>query len=315
VKFHKRLSALLITVLFLLAFMGSKPGQVVAQGLAATPTSEVQHPFDLRLSLKQYITTLPADFYGIKPEDALKAMQGDPRPFLLDVREPKELADSGYIAGAVNIPLHTLTQNLAKLSAQDSVIFVYCGIGHRGSVAAMTLRLLGYTNVRSIFGGINNWKAAKLPVEIGVPAASTASNSKAPVFDPELYAALDKFLREMPDDYFAVAPTAVLKNMQADPRPFLLDVREPKELADNGTVDSAVNIPLRTLFDSLDKLPGDLNTPIVTYCAIGHRGAMAMMTLRLLGYNNVKSMGGGFNNWVKNGLPFVKVAAAETVKP
>jgi rhodanese-related sulfurtransferase len=33
---------------------------------------------------------------------------------------------------------------------------------------------------------------------------------------------------------------------------------------------------------------------------------MAMATLRLLGYTNVKSIGGGFNNWVKGGLPIVK---------
>jgi rhodanese-related sulfurtransferase len=63
--------------------------------------------------------------------------------------------------------------------------------------------------------------------------------------------------------------------------------------------------PIRTLFNNLDKLPTDKVAPIIVYCAIGHRGAMAMLTLQLLGYSNTKSIGGGFNNWMKNSLPIV----------
>ncbi len=95
------------------------------------------------------------------------------------------------------------------------------------------------------------------------------------------------------------------KEQIAATKPFVLDVREVKEITDNGTIEGSVNIPLRLLTKSLDKLPKDKTSPIITYCAIGHRGAMAMETLRLLGYSNLKSILGGFNAWKAANLPVV----------
>ena len=280
--------------------------QITAQ--EATPAATAAAAFDLKAAVKDYITNLPANFDGISPTDALKAMQADPKPYLVDLRDPKEFADGGFIAGAVNIPLPTLTKSLDKLPAQDSPILVYCGVGHRGGMALVTLRLLGYTKVQSIFGGFTAWKNAKLPVATGAPAAATSTGAKAPTYNPDLFTALDKFISGVPSDYYAVSPAAALKSLQESPKPVLIDVREPKELATNGYIDGMINIPLRQLFDNLDKLPKQMDAPIITYCAIGHRGSMAMTALRLLGYTNVKSIGGGFNNWVTNKLPIVPPA-------
>lgn len=41
---------------------------------------------------------------------------------------------------------------------------VYYGSGHRGAIVMMYLRMIGYTNVRSLMGGMNAWVAAELPV-------------------------------------------------------------------------------------------------------------------------------------------------------
>jgi rhodanese-related sulfurtransferase len=253
-----------------------------------------------------YLKEMPEGFYGVKPEVALKELSGSAKPFLMDVRDAKEIGEGGYIASAVLIPIRTLTQNLDKLPAQDQPIIVYCSAGHRGGIATQVLHMLGYTNVRSIFGGFNNWKAVKLPVESGMPAEPTVSKAPEPKFDADLFAALDKFITSLPDDFYAALPNAVLKSLSAEPKPLLIDVRDEKELKDTGYIEGMVNVPLRTLLDSVDKLPEDKDAPIITYCAIGHRGGMAMTTLQLLGYTNVKSLGGGFNNWVKSGLPIVK---------
>ena len=113
----------------------------------------------------------------VLPQPMLSRMQADPKPFLLDVREPKELTTSGYIDGMVNIPMRTLVDNLDKLPTNlDSPIIVYCAIGHRGAMGMVTLRLLGYTNVSSIFGGFNGWKTAKLPIVEPAPATATATS-------------------------------------------------------------------------------------------------------------------------------------------
>jgi rhodanese-related sulfurtransferase len=219
-----------------------------------------------------------------------------------------EVAEGGYIAGAVLIPIRTLTQSLDKLPAQDTPILVYCGIGHRGAIAAEALTLLGYTNVRSIFGGFTGWKAANLPVETGVPALPEVSAAPVPEYDLALFEAVDEFVTSLPEGFYGASPATVLKTLNAEPKPFLVDVRGVQELAENGYIDGQVNIPLKTLLDDFDKLPVDKDAPIVVYCAIGHRGAMALTTLRLLGYTDVTSIGGGFNNWVKNGLPVVEPA-------
>lgn len=301
-KTSKRITlfSLLLSVLLGFSVLG------IAFAEDATPVATEEVAFDIELVLVDYIQTLPEGFYGIKPEAALKELSGAEKPFLIDVRDVKDVADGGYIAGAVLIPIRTLTQNLDKLPAQDQPILVYCGIGHRGGIATEVLHLLGYTNVRSISGGFAAWKTASLPVTAGMPAAPVVSDAAEPEFAAEMFAVVDEFLMTMPDDFYATAPAAALKSLSSDEKPFLIDVRGEQELIDNGYIEGQVNIPLKTLLDDMTLLPADKDQPIVVYCAIGHRGAMALTTLRLLGYTSVTSIGGGFNNWVKNSLPIVQ---------
>ncbi|HTS19038.1 MAG TPA: FAD-dependent oxidoreductase [Verrucomicrobiae bacterium] len=73
---------------------------------------------------------------------------------------------------------------------------------------------------------------------------------------------------------------------------FLLDVRDPDELAEFGRLTNAVNIPLAQLRDRLDELPHDRR--IVTYCQKGQRGYLAVCLLRGRGFENVANLRGGF---------------------
>jgi len=164
-------------------------------------------------------------------------------------------------------------------------MILYCGSGQRGSIAVEGLRLLGYTNVLNMGGGLNAWKAAGLPVA-GIVDWTTVWND---------------FLTTMPADFYTIKSDVLNGQIAAGNAPFMIDVREPAEIEKNGYIKGAVNLPLRTLLQKLDKLPG-LEKPIVVYCAIGHRGAMAMSALRLLGYD-ARSIGGGFNAWAKAKLP------------
>jgi len=85
-------------------------------------------------------------------------------PFIVDVRRPDEFA-AGHIEGAVNIPLHELDGRIAELP-QDlaAPMLVYCKVGIRGNFGLVYLKMLGYTNVRNITSGYDNWVAAGLPV-------------------------------------------------------------------------------------------------------------------------------------------------------
>lgn len=267
----------------------------------AVPTKAA---LDWSTVLDKYLTTAADQKWnGIAPA-ALNDVMATAKPFILDVREEQELKDNGFIAGSVNIPLKTLLKNLDKLPAKDQPIVSVCAVGHRGAMAMMTLHLLGYTNVKSLSGGFNAWKAANLPVATGTPVAPTAG--KAPEVDKEMLDVLDKYLNAQFDQKWNGIAATALKDAIATAKPFLLDVREASELADAGMIEGSVNVPLKTLVKSLDKLPKDKTAPIVVYCAVGHRGAMGMMTLHLLGYTNVKSLSGGLNAWKAANLPTVK---------
>ena len=77
----------------------------------------------------------------------------------------------------------------------------------------------------------------------------------------------------------------------------IIDVREPAEVQETGLVLGAHNIPRGLIEFQLrpsDDFPAD--TPILLYCAVGARAALAGVTLKELGFTNVKNLG-GFKEW------------------
>jgi len=84
----------------------------------------------------------------------------------------------------------------------------------------------------------------------------------------------------------------------------LLDVREKDEW-DQGHLTNAIFLPRGFLEVKAEKTLPDKNQPIVVYCAGGVRSALAAKSLQELGYRDVVSMIGGFNEWKNNGLPFI----------
>jgi rhodanese-related sulfurtransferase len=298
---------LLLTTLFVLTVL------VAACAPAATPAPTAPPPtaaptatpvpaFDMKATLDKYFSNLPDGFGTIAPA-ALKDQMAATKVFVVDVREAKEVADNGYIEGSVNIPVRTFIKNLDKLPAKDQPIVVTCGSGHRSALGMEALQLLGYTNVKSLAGGFGAWKKAELPAASGKPADPVAG--KAADVDKDLLAALDKYFSNLPDGFGTIAPAA-LNDQLAAAKPFQFDAREVKEITDNGIIAGSVNIPVRTLIKSLDKLPQDKSAAIIAECGSGHRSAMAMMALNLLGYTNVKSLAGGFGAWKAANLPISK---------
>lgn len=72
--------------------------------------------------------------------------------FLLDVRDPDELEESGVLTGAVNIPLAELRDRLGELP-RDRRIVTFCQKGQRGYLAACALHGCGFENVANLRGG------------------------------------------------------------------------------------------------------------------------------------------------------------------
>ncbi|EKO3954084.1 FAD-dependent oxidoreductase [Vibrio fluvialis] len=78
---------------------------------------------------------------------------------LLDVRNPGELQNVGYLPGAINIPVDQLRQRMHELP-KDKEIIIYCQVGLRGNVAYRQLVNNGY-KARNLLGGYRTYLFAK----------------------------------------------------------------------------------------------------------------------------------------------------------
>lgn len=88
----------------------------------------------------------------LPPESLAERLSAATR--LIDVREPEEVAE-GSLPDAINIPLDSLAQRIvAAVPDRSTPIVCFCAGGNRGSLAAAELLDLGYSDVRSITGGL-----------------------------------------------------------------------------------------------------------------------------------------------------------------
>lgn len=76
---------------------------------------------------------------------------------LVDVREIDEYR-SGHIEGATLIPLGVLPYRLDEVH-RDRETIVICRSGNRSKQACQILKDHGYSNVKSLRGGLSSWNA------------------------------------------------------------------------------------------------------------------------------------------------------------
>lgn len=96
----------------------------------------------------------------------------------------------------------------------------------------------------------------------------------------------------------------VATRLQGGQRTVLVDVRDPDEHA-AGCMAGALLLPRPLVARSISKLVPDKDTPVVVYCAVGIRSAMTAMTLTGMGYTQVWSMRGGFDEWQRRGHDWI----------
>lgn len=73
----------------------------------------------------------------------------------LDVRWPHE-REAAKIEGTIAIPLNQLENRLSELPKGKEII-IHCKSGGRSRFATITLLCNGFSNVRNMVGGINEW--------------------------------------------------------------------------------------------------------------------------------------------------------------
>jgi hydroxyacylglutathione hydrolase len=81
---------------------------------------------------------------------------------IIDIRGVAEF-NSGHIAGAKNVFIGTLLQNLDKVP-KDKPVIIHCQGGDRAAIGYSLLMKEGYTNIANYSGGINEWVKEQQPI-------------------------------------------------------------------------------------------------------------------------------------------------------
>lgn len=101
-------------------------------------------------------------------ELATSPPSADPKPLLIDVREPHEFA-GGYIPSAINLPIQSQPDALflnaeefedrfgMKKPVQGQELVFYCKAGVRSRAAAQLARQVGYAKVGEYPGSWMDW--------------------------------------------------------------------------------------------------------------------------------------------------------------
>ncbi len=94
--------------------------------------------------------------------------------------------------------------------------------------------------------------------------------------------------------------TAETDELRKQPGTVVLDVREPAEY-EQGAIPGALHIARGQLEGMIEGKIPDRSTKVLIHCASGVRSAFAAKTMQELGYEDVASVAGGFNQWKDEG--------------
>ncbi len=258
-------------------------------------TTTAAPAFDVVAAVLGYESTIPEGWMNVGDTVAFKDAVEQSGALVIDVRQPAEYEEA-HIPGAVNIPLRELAANVDKIPT-DRQVFVYCKSGYRAAVANSSLRMMGYDNTLSFSGSWLAWTAAEEETSTEVVEAEVVGD---PGFAPELVAAVDDFLSNLPEGWLIVDLDTVKAGIEAGA--FILDIRTEAEYAE-GHIEGAVNIPLRTLTERMSEIPTDVS--VIVHCKSGFRAALSAPVLHVLGFDNAKIFNGSYAAWVEAGEPVV----------
>jgi thiosulfate/3-mercaptopyruvate sulfurtransferase len=249
----------------------------------------------------------------ISSQDLYKLIKKQDNTIVIDARSFSEYKN-GHVPRAINIDLLQLhwfdttkrgikdfnRQSRLLLSnigvSKDSNVVFYDNVSGISSARGVWLLLyFSHTNVSMLDGGFEKWKDENYPVE-------TISNP------------LKHFRFEGKVNTNIIADAMEVKKSIYRECMVIVDARSKEEYygseiraARKGHIPSAINIDWTNniqngIFKSKEKLSSiyskiPKDAKIITYCQGGYRAAHAFLTLKMLGYKNIKMYLGSWAEW------------------
>lgn len=109
----------------------------------------------------------------ISAEEAHSRIEENSETLVIDPRDAADVAETGMVAGAVNISYGALTYQADNELPEDwrnplfanraRPIITACEMGPLGALAGKLLQDMGFSNVSILDGGLDAWKAAGFP--------------------------------------------------------------------------------------------------------------------------------------------------------
>jgi len=93
----------------------------------------------------------------IYPEELKPRLDSGEQIFILDVREPEEVAFAAF-PKATHVPMGDIPSRLSELDP-DREIVVVCHHGMRSAQVAIYLGRMGFERVYNLVGGIDAWSS------------------------------------------------------------------------------------------------------------------------------------------------------------
>jgi rhodanese-related sulfurtransferase len=119
-------------------------------------------------SVTQKVISAQKDVRTIGMAEYRKIVDNPAHALIVDVREPEEYA-AGHIPGTINIPRGLLEFQIWKQvgfpadSGVDKTVYLQCSSGNRASLAAKSLKDLGFTDVTAVVMSLDEWQKANNP--------------------------------------------------------------------------------------------------------------------------------------------------------
>lgn len=124
-----------------------------------------------RRTVREMVDEANAQVRSLEVDEAL-ALHGEADVIFIDVRDVRELATTGRIAGARHVPRGMLefwvdpdSPYHKPFLAEERTFVLYCASGWRSALAAKVAQELGLDDVAHIKGGFTAWSEAGGPVE------------------------------------------------------------------------------------------------------------------------------------------------------
>ena len=122
-------------------------------------------------SVKQMVAEANEQVEEISITDA-RNLVGHPDVLFIDIRDIREVAKTGRVAGARHVPRGMLemwidpdTPYHREFFAEDKKFVFYCAGAWRSALAAKTAQDMGLSPVAHLEGGINAWIEADGPID------------------------------------------------------------------------------------------------------------------------------------------------------